>query len=66
MHSVFKKSCKNLEGSNALSMWYYLYPRCESDLVTHMSYATCVCVCVCVCVYVVYEDTHLYNDMGVT
>ncbi len=35
---------------------------------------TCVCVCVCVwvsvCVcghvYVVYEDTNLYNDMGMT
>ncbi len=26
----------------------------------------CVCVCVCVHVYVVYEDTHLYNDMGMT
>ncbi len=34
----------------------------------------CVCVCVCVCVwggggghvYVVYEDTHLYNDIGMT
>ncbi len=28
----------------------------------------CVCVCVCVCghVYVVYEDTNLYNDMGMT
>ncbi len=28
----------------------------------------CVCVCVCICghVYVVYEDTHLYNDMGMT
>ncbi len=30
----------------------------------------CVCVCVCVCggghVYVVYEDTDLYNDMGMT
>ncbi len=24
----------------------------------------CVCVCVCV-VYVVYEDTNLYNDMGI-
>ncbi len=23
-------------------------------------------VCVCVCVYVVYEDTNLYNDMGMT
>ncbi len=33
----------------------------------------CVCVCfmsvrVCMCghVYVVYEDTNLYNDMGIT
>ncbi len=28
----------------------------------------CVCVCVFVCghVYVVYEDTNLYNDMGMT
>ncbi len=32
----------------------------------------CVCVCDCVCVcgcghaYVVYEDTNLYNDMGIT
>ncbi len=36
--------------------------------------SVCVCVCVCVCVgggggghvYVVYEDTNLYNDMGMT
>ncbi len=26
----------------------------------------CVCVCVCVHVYVVYEDTNMYNDMGMT
>ncbi len=28
----------------------------------------CMCVCVCVCghVYVVYEDTNLYNNMGMT
>ncbi len=26
----------------------------------------CVCVCVRVHVYVVYEDTNLYNDMGMT
>ncbi len=26
----------------------------------------CVCVCVCVRVFVTYEDTNLYNDMGVT
>ncbi len=32
------------------------------------SVCACVCVCVCVCVhvYVVYEDTNLYNDMGMT
>ncbi len=31
-------------------------------------FTVCVCVCVCVCVhvYVVYEDTNLYNDMGMT
>ncbi len=29
-------------------------------------YSMCVCVCVCVRVYVVYEDTNLYNDMGMT
>ncbi len=26
----------------------------------------CVCVCVWGHVYVVYEDTNLYNDMGMT
>ncbi len=26
----------------------------------------CVCVCICGHVYVVYEDTNLYNDMGMT
>ncbi len=26
----------------------------------------CVCVCVCVRVYVVYEDTNLVNNMGMT
>ncbi len=37
-----------------------------------MCVCVCVCVCVracvfvCVCVYVVYEDTDLYNDMGMT
>ncbi len=25
-----------------------------------------MCVCVCGHVYVVYEDTNLYNDMGMT
>ncbi len=30
-------------------------------------YIVCVCVvCVCGHVYVVYEDTNLYNDMGMT
>ncbi len=45
-----------------------------------MEYDLCVCVCLCACacvcvrvcvrvcghVYVVYEDTNLYNDMGMT
>jgi len=41
--------------------------------ICHLLYVcmyVCVCVCVCVCVsghvYVVYEDTNLYNDMGMT
>ncbi len=35
---------------------------------TENSLSVCVCVCVCVCghVYVVYEDTNLYNDKGIT
>ncbi len=36
----------------------------------HISPISNVCVCVCVWggghVYVVYEDTNLYNDMGMT
>ncbi len=38
------------------------------DCVSHRASAARVCVCVCVCVrvYVVYEDTNLYNDMGMT
>ncbi len=31
-----------------------------------LSVCVCVCVCVCVHVYVVYEDTNLFNDMGMT
>ncbi len=31
-----------------------------------MCVCVCVCVRVCVHVYVVYEDTNLYNDMGIT
>ncbi len=31
-----------------------------------LPYILCVCVCVCVHIYVVYEDTNLYNDMGMT
>ncbi len=38
----------------------------------HYRMTVCVCVCVCVCVspcmhvFVVYEDTNVYNDMGMT
>ncbi len=28
--------------------------------------SVCVCVCVCELVYMVYEDTNLYNNMGIT
>ncbi len=37
-------------------------------LVSVYTLLVCVCVCMCVCghVYVVYEDTNLYNDMGMT
>ncbi len=35
-------------------------------LTCFMSEIIIVCVCVCVHVYVVYEDTNLYNDMGMT
>ncbi len=38
----------------------------ESLCVCVFSLCECVCVCVCVHVYVVYEDTNLYNDMGIT
>ncbi len=34
----------------------------SSDFQEHIN----VCVCVCVHVYVVYEDTNLYNDIGMT
>ncbi len=38
------------------------------NVFTKIAKRVCVCVCVCVCghVYVVYEDTNLYNDMGMT
>ncbi len=45
-------------------------PNCIKLVYKCMNNYTCVCVCVCVCVcghvYVVYEDTNLYNDMGMT
>ncbi len=34
--------------------------------VVSVSVSVSVSVCVCVWVYVVYEDTNLYNDMGMT
>ncbi len=43
-------------------------------IISEVHYFVCVCVrvrvrvrvCVCGHVYVVYEDTNLYNDMGMT
>ncbi len=39
-----------------------------TNAITFVCVCVCVCVYVCVCghVYVVYEDTNLYNDMGMT
>ncbi len=34
--------------------------------ILYLQQSVCVCVCVCVRVYVVYEDTNLYNNMGMT
>ncbi len=46
----------------------YIVNTVSVRLLTHVVSNACVCVCVCVCghVYVVYEDTNLYNDMGMT
>ncbi len=38
----------------------------RSQKITGAVECVCVCVCVCVLVYVVYEDTNLYNNMGMT
>ncbi len=53
--------------------WWYShlqYVSCETHVCVCVCVCefACVCVCVCVCVrvYVVYEDTNLYNDMGMT
>lgn len=35
-----KRNSEWLEGTNALTMWYYLYQRSKGDPVTHMCYAT--------------------------
>ncbi len=52
--SCILKSITELHVQDSLIILWYIY--------------MCVCVCVCVCghVYVVYEDTNLYNDMGMT
>ncbi len=38
----------------------------KNSLIPEVGKCVCVCVCVCGHVYVVYEDTNLYNDMGIT
>ncbi len=52
------------------SSYSLLHHRMSHLLYMHVRVRVCVCVCVCVgvCghVYVVYEDTNLYNDMGMT
>ncbi len=37
-----------------------------SFLSLYISLYIYVCACVCVCTFVTYEDTNLYNDMGIT
>ncbi len=44
---------------------YFQYFNCLSVCVCECE-CECKCVCVCGHVYVVYEDTNLYNDMGIT
>lgn len=36
-----KRNREWLEGTNALTIWYYLYQRSKGDPVTYMCYATC-------------------------
>ncbi len=44
----------------------------DTHIYIYILYTRSLCVCVCACVrvcghvYVVYEDTNLYNDMGMT
>ncbi len=49
-------------------MFHYCTLSIGTTAVVCMDVCVCVHVCVCVCghVYVVYEDTNLYNDMGMT
>ncbi len=44
------------------------WPNFDSTATESEGDVTSVCVWLCVCghVYVVYEDTNLYNDMGMT
>ncbi len=44
----------------------YLDPRARACVCVCVCVCACVCVCVCVHVYVIYEDTNVYNDMGMT
>ncbi len=47
--------------------WYECVCVCVCGVCVVCVWGVCgVCVCVCVHVYVVYEDTNLYNDMGMT
>ncbi len=39
---------------------------CKHLLTKFLCVCVCVCVCLCVRVYVVYEDTNLFNNMGMT
>ncbi len=50
-----------------MSVCLCLYAYCLLSIFKpFISARVCVCVCVCGHVYVVYEDTNLYNDTGMT
>ncbi len=71
-HILYKYIKTNMEHSLTLTHWALLYEYKSYqkgvfiNIIKYIYVCVCVCVCVCGHVYVVYEDTNLYNDMGMT
>ncbi len=59
----------NIVANVLFNLFIYLFTSFSPDL-AHWEPAHLICVCVCVCarmrVFVTYEDTNLFNDMGMT